>query len=111
MKKEENIVSYSAEEIKKLKAEGKWKSETDWKRVDSMTEEELEAAIASDPDSDFTADWSKAFKGLPDIPGAPWKEKISIRVDKSVLDWFKKRGKGYQTHMNAVLRSYVDAQK
>ena len=28
----------------------------------------------------------------------------SLRIDSDVLAWFKRRGKGYQTHMNAVLR-------
>ena len=33
---------------------------------------------------------------------------ISLRVDSDVLDWFKSQGKGYQSLMNAVLRSYVE---
>ena len=28
-----------------------------------------------------------------------------------MIEWFKAQGAGYQTRMNAVLRSYVDAQK
>lgn len=27
-----------------------------------------------------------------------------------MIDWFKAQGAGYQTRMNAVLRSYVEAQ-
>lgn len=35
---------------------------------------------------------------------------ISLRVSKSVLDWFKKeRPKGYQTLINSVLAQYVQA--
>jgi uncharacterized protein (DUF4415 family) len=30
-----------------------------------------------------------------------------MRVDRDVLDWFKRHGKGYQTRINVVLRSYV----
>jgi len=30
-----------------------------------------------------------------------------MRVDQDVLDFFRKTGKGYQTRINAVLRSYV----
>jgi len=33
-----------------------------------------------------------------------------MRIDPDVLAWFKARGKGYQTRMNAVLRAYVKAQ-
>ena len=35
------------------------------------------------------------------------KKSITIRVDDDVLDWFKTLGKGYQTRMNAILRSYM----
>ena len=45
----------------------------------------------------------------------PPKKSVTIRFDNKVIDWFKansgKNGKGYQSAMNAVLRSYVDAQK
>lgn len=39
------------------------------------------------------------------------KQLTSFRVDPDVLDWFKSTGKGYQTRINAVLRSYVEAQR
>ncbi|MCU0545959.1 MAG: BrnA antitoxin family protein [Oscillatoriaceae cyanobacterium Prado104] len=38
------------------------------------------------------------------------KQAISLRVDRDVLDWFKSQGKGYQSLMNAVLKSYVEHQ-
>jgi len=31
---------------------------------------------------------------------------VTLRVDADVLQWFKARGKGYQTLMNAVLKEY-----
>jgi uncharacterized protein (DUF4415 family) len=31
-------------------------------------------------------------------------------VDHDVVQWLKKRGKGYQTRINAILRSYMEAQ-
>ncbi|MDN3278099.1 BrnA antitoxin family protein [Frankia sp. RB7] len=69
-----------------------------------MTEEELEASIANDPDwAEFEGiDWSDAVLVLP-----PKKKAISIRVDEDVLDFFKREGEGYQRRMNAVLRSYM----
>ena len=39
------------------------------------------------------------------------KAQLTIRFDADIVDWFKARGKGYQTHMNAVLRAFVDAQR
>src|SRR3984893_15678237 len=81
------------------------KSETDWARLDALTDEEIEASIANDPDwQEFKdIDWSKAVLVIP-----PKKTAISIRVDEDVLDYFRKEGAGYQRRMNAVLRSYMD---
>lgn len=35
----------------------------------------------------------------------PIKKSTTIRVDADVLDWLKSQGKGYQTRLNAILRS------
>lgn len=71
-----------------------------------MTEEEIAAAIASDPDAapEWTdEDWANATVHLP-----PPKKAISIRIDTEVLDWFKSLGPGYQTRINMILRGYMD---
>jgi uncharacterized protein (DUF4415 family) len=34
----------------------------------------------------------------------PRKQRISLRVDVEVVDWFKSRGPGYQTRINRILR-------
>lgn len=105
MQKNENIVSYTADELREKRNRGE--SRTDWAHVDEMTEEELEAAIASDPDeAGWEVDWSTLQVGIP----GP-KEQITLRLDQDVVEWFKGTGKGYQTRMNAVLKSYVEAQK
>ncbi len=36
------------------------------------------------------------------------KAELHMRIDRDVLDWFRNAGKGYQTRINAVLRSYVE---
>jgi len=41
----------------------------------------------------------------------PGKTSVHLRVDSDVFEWFKKQGDGHLTHMNAVLRSYVDAHR
>ena len=38
------------------------------------------------------------------------KTSVHLRLDSDVVEWFKSRGKGHLTRMNAVLRAYVDAQ-
>ena len=84
------------------------KSETDWARFDAMTDEEIDASIADDPDwEEFKdIDWSKAVLVMP-----PKKKAISIRVDEDVLEYFKRQGAGYQRRMNAVLRSYMQQKR
>jgi uncharacterized protein (DUF4415 family) len=84
------------------------KGETDWARLNVITDEEIEASIANDPDwQEFKdIDWSKAVLVIP-----PKKKAISIRVDEDVLDYFKKEGAGYQRRMNAVLRSYMEQKR
>ena len=37
------------------------------------------------------------------------KVQVTLRVDSDVLDWFKGRGQGYQTQINALLRAYMEA--
>ncbi len=47
-------------------------------------------------------------KGLKPVEA---KAQVTLRIDKDVLDWFRKQGRGYQTRINALLRAYVDANK
>src|SRR5258708_34420512 len=80
------------------------KGKPDWARVESLTDQEIEAAVRSDPDAaPLDVDWSQAVLVMP-----AKKKAISIRVDPDVLDYFKKEGAGYQRRINAVLRSYVE---
>jgi uncharacterized protein (DUF4415 family) len=37
------------------------------------------------------------------------KQQITLRIDEDVLEWFKRRGAGYQTHINELLREYMKA--
>jgi uncharacterized protein (DUF4415 family) len=39
------------------------------------------------------------------------KEQLTVRFDRDLVQWFRRQGRGYQTRMNAVLRSYYEAQK
>lgn len=80
------------------------RGKTDWARLEAMTDAEVEASIADDPDwAEFKdIDWSDVVLVMP-----VKKKAISIRVDEDVLDFFKQGGEGYQRRMNAVLRSYM----
>jgi uncharacterized protein (DUF4415 family) len=39
------------------------------------------------------------------------KTTMTIRLDQQVLEWFKAKGPGYQTRINALLRAYMEAHK
>jgi uncharacterized protein (DUF4415 family) len=105
MRKQGNIVSYSAEELKAMVERGE--DQTDWGRVDAMTEMQIEAAITSDPAwADIPGDWYK--HAAPYYP-KEHKRQITLRIDPDVLDWFKRQGRGYQTRINAALRAFVEA--
>ena len=68
------------------------------------------AALAALPDDQIdTSD-------IPELPPDAWKDAVrgrfyrpvkqavSMRLDADVVAWLKKRGKGYQTRVNSILR-------
>ena len=84
-------------------------SQTDWKRLREMPDEDIAAQVAADPDVApmLDEDWfSRAEVRAP----RQTKDAISLRVDPDVLEWFKTTGGQYQSHMNQVLRAYVEHQ-
>lgn len=102
MAKKPHIVKYSAEEIDDMIRRGE--SRTNWARQEAMTYDEIEALVAADPDeAGMVYDWASAKTEMP----RP-KADLHMRIDQDILDYFRKSGKGYQTRINAVLRSYVD---
>ncbi len=80
--------------------------DTDWKAVEALTDEDIDLAIASDPDAAPTLD-EEWFRNA--VIGNPLKVAMSIRVDDDVMEWFRAQGKGWQTRMNSVLRAYAKA--
>jgi len=83
------------------------KGHTDWKRVDALTDDEIEIMAAADEENPAAEaeHWASARVGLP-----PRKTRIHASLDADVVDWFKQQGRGYQTRMNAVFRRYMEAQ-
>ena len=82
------------------------RGKTNLDKLRKLTDEEIEASIANDPDWSDDWNWSEAVLVIP-----PKKKAISIRVDEDVLDYFKKEGAGYQRRINAVLRSYMQQKR
>ena len=71
--------------------------------------------IASTPDESID------FGDIPELDETFWREaelvepdrteQITMRVKRSVLEYFRASGKGYQTRINRVLESYVQAHR
>ena len=81
------------------------KDQTDWARIDALTDDEIDAAIADDPDAAPIVDaawFAEAAKRLPN------KKQITLRLDEDVIEFFRQEGDRYQTRMNAVLRAFME---
>jgi uncharacterized protein (DUF4415 family) len=90
MKMAENDTrKYSVEELRELRERGE-------------TETRADAPVVS-LEPGF---WDNARVVIP-----PGKSSIHLRVDTDVLEWFRGQGRGHLTRMNAVLRSFMEAQK
>ena len=84
------------------------KGKTDWDQFDALTGEQVRAGIEADPDAHPTDEdfWKVAKVVMPQS-----KQTITIRLDPDVLKWYRKKGKGYQTRINAILRAYMLANR
>lgn len=89
MKKKSTIVKHSLSEVEAMRSRG-------------LDKTRAQAPRAVPLGADF---WKSARVVVP-----PGKTSVHLRLDSDVVEWFKSRGKGHLTRMNAVLRAYVDAQ-
>jgi uncharacterized protein (DUF4415 family) len=76
-------------------------SRTDWKKLESARDAKVDTSDIPELGVDF---FRHAKLRMPEP-----KQLISLRIDRDVLDWLKRQGKGYQTKINAILRAYVRA--
>ena len=72
-------------------------------QMGAVEDESLDFSEIPELDENF---WRQATLVEPDRT-----EQISLRVRRSVLQWFKRPGRGYQTRINRVLETYVQAQR
>ncbi|MBW4573839.1 MAG: BrnA antitoxin family protein [Aphanothece sp. CMT-3BRIN-NPC111] len=81
------------------------KSQTDWERLDAMTDEDIDLWDCPEitPEMFVKAVVRRGLKPAPN------KAQVTLRLDRDVLNWFKGQGRGYQTQINALLRSYMEA--
>jgi uncharacterized protein (DUF4415 family) len=71
------------------------------KNIEEIHEKDIDYSDIPELDDSF---WNDAKIEYPES-----KKPVTLRIDRDVLDWFKSTGKGYQTRINAILRSYVEA--
>ncbi len=79
----------------------KRKSQTNWEKVDNLSDDQIDTTDTGPLDEEF-------FKQA-ELSIRPPKKSLTLRLDADVLEWFRKQGKGYQTHINAILRTYMKA--
>jgi len=76
-------------------------SKTDWDKVKALSDSDINTSEIPALDPDF---FKSAKLHMP-----VKKSSITVRLDSDVLEWFRNQGKGYQTRINAVLRTYMKA--
>jgi uncharacterized protein (DUF4415 family) len=83
------------------------KSQTDWDRVDKIKNKDI---YISDNPEVIPEMFAKSVirKGLKPVIR---KTQVTLRIDEDVLNWFKNQGRGYQTHINSLLKAYKEAAK
>jgi uncharacterized protein (DUF4415 family) len=89
MNKKSTTVRYSLSEIQALRERGKDPTRPGAPEAESLG-------------PDF---WKSARVVMPS-----GKTSVHLRLDSDIVKWFKARGKGHLTRMNAVLRAYVESQ-
>jgi uncharacterized protein (DUF4415 family) len=81
----------------------KKRSRTNWAKIDALKDRQIDT---SDIPEQGKAFFKRAMLRLPEPKTA-----VTIRLDQQVLNWFKAKGPGYQTRINALLRAYMEAHK
>lgn len=95
----DDVTTVTLDEAKEME------SETNWEALEEKTDEEIREAVESDPDAYFLdEDW---FEAATFVNPSAEKERISIRLDSDILEFFRAGGRGYQSRINKVLREYV----
>lgn len=74
---------------------------SDLKRIDALKEQDID--YSDNPKTDATF-WREAKVVFPHE-----KVHLSVRFDRDLVEWFRQKGTRYQTRMNAILRTYMEA--
>jgi uncharacterized protein (DUF4415 family) len=84
------------------------RSTTDWKRIRKMKDSDIDLSDLPEVTPEMFA--RAVFRrGLKEIKAS--KVQLTVRLDRAVLDWYRSRGRGYQTQINALLRAFMEASR
>jgi uncharacterized protein (DUF4415 family) len=88
--------------ITQTSSKARTRGRTDFERLRAMRDADIDDSDIPRLGKSF---WKSAKLTMPEP-----KDRLTIRIDHDVVEWLKKKGSGYQTRINAILRSYMNAQ-
>ena len=78
------------------------RSKTNWEKLNQTNDRSINYTDSPATTEDF---WKDAKLFIPSD-----KVHLSLRLDEDVVKFFRTQGRGYQTRINSVLKSYVRSQ-
>ncbi len=82
-------------------------SQTDWARIDAMTDEDINLSDIPEITEEM---WAKAIWRKGSKPIQLNSQEI-LAVDRDVIEFFKAQERDYKTKINEILRAYMKAQQ
>ena len=76
---------------------------TKLKQIKAIKDENIDYSDIPETDADF---WRRAELHMPEP-----KKGVYVRLDADILAWLKSKGRGYQTRMNAMLRTLMESDR
>lgn len=99
MMTKETIVKYTTEELRKLEMNGGDK--TDWQRIYNLKDEDIKY------DEDSPEITTEMFSEA--IAPQPKTTEIKLSLDSDMVEWYISQKIAYQSLINTLLRSYMEA--
>lgn len=81
-------------------------SRTNWERLDSLTDEEIDTSDSPPLSEEFFA---KSQWLMPGESLSHHTVKVELELDPKILAWYQSQGQDYERRMLAALRLYAEA--
>lgn len=82
-------------------------SQTDWARIDAMTDEDIDFSDIPPITEEMFAHAVRMKNGKP----IPTKSQENLPVDRDIIEFFKAQGFFYPLKINQILRTYMEARQ